>query len=58
MRRDGEVEAVLRSWLDHVIIPALVRQYREALKVRGLRLERGDNNREVANRNDPTEAQP
>jgi hypothetical protein len=58
MGRDADIESCLKSWLDTVIVPALVRQFENELKVRGSSAEPSDNNPLVTNANKRKEVQP
>ncbi len=58
MGRESEIECSVRSWLDNVIVPALIRQYIETKKVRAGFPLPSDNNPLVTNANEPKEVQP
>jgi hypothetical protein len=49
MGRDAVVEDALKSWLDHVIIPALVRQFVQTKKVSANSSLPSDNNELMTN---------
>jgi hypothetical protein len=52
------IDASVKSWLDNVIIPGLVLQFKEARKVCLASTLPSDNNPEVTDANQPTEVQP
>jgi len=58
MGRERVVENALKSWLDHVIIPALVRQYVQTKKVSAPSSQPGDNNGLMNSAADCPEARP
>jgi hypothetical protein len=58
MGRDPVIDASVKSWLDNVIIPALIRQYKDPRKVWLDSSFPSDNYPEVTNANKPTEVQP
>jgi len=58
MGRDTAIESSLKSWLDHVIVPALVRQFVQAKKVSVGSSVPSDNNPLVTNTNERKEVQP
>jgi len=58
MGRDAEIESSLKCWLDHVIIPALVRQFVQTKKVSVVSSLPSDNNGLMTNTAEGTEAQP
>ena len=52
MGRETEIEVSLKSWLDHVLIPALVRQYVQTKKDSVASSLPSDNNPSVTNANE------
>lgn len=58
MGRDAIIESSLKSWLDQVIVPALVRQYVQSKKDSVGSSFPSDNNPLVTNANEPEEVQP
>ena len=58
MGRETEIEVSLKSWLDHVLIPALVRQYVQTKKDSVASSLPSDNNPSVTNANERKEVQP
>ena len=58
MGEGTRIQGPLKSWLDNIIIPGLVLQFKEARKVRLASALPSDNNPEVTNANQPAEVQP
>jgi len=58
MRCDTTIESSLKSWLDHVIVPALVREFTKTKKVNVNSLLPSDNNELMTNCAESPEAKP